>query len=407
MSRLPRVLARRWLRVPCLGVLCACVLFAGCATFEDRLSAMDSPAEIAQATADYLVRVVGDESCAVAIATREGNVFCGAAGHANEHSLFRIASLTKFFVEESFLRLHAAGRLDLDRPVTCYSKMDLPPECARVTLRDLLRNRSGLPREFLHPWNPVDMFTALRSALVGSHVYAGFDSRGDFARELGHDSWRKGLGATGEVYSNVGYGLAGTVAEDALGVDLETILKSELLKSLGSADTTFVPRGTQTNRLTRACAGALPFLVRHGQDVPDHRLGDALRGAGGLFSSSADCIHFFVSLWPRVDDALRGRPVESCREGESRGLLCVKVLPSGRRVLYRAGVIYGGASFVCFDPRARTVVVALRNATSWPDPCLFEVVEALAAREQVVTSRALDRSHSKSQCFDIEQQEKS
>ena len=51
------------------------------------------------------------------------------------------------------------------------------------------------------------------------------------------------------------------------------------------------------------------------------------------------------------------------------------VLPSGRRIVYRAGMIYGGASFVGYDPSTRTLVVILRNVTSWPDQRGFDVME--------------------------------
>ena len=38
----------------------------------------------------------------------------------------------------------------------------------------------------------------------------------------------------------------------------------------------------------------------------------------------------------------------------------------GRRILYRFGMIYGGGSFVAFDPASRRFLVILRNVTSWP-----------------------------------------
>ena len=115
--------------------------------------------------------------------------------------------------------------------------------------------------------------------------------------------------------------------------------------------------------------------------MPDHRLGDALRATGGLFSSAADCAALFASYWPLVDAQLREREIASCPDEAVFGLLRVHVLPSGRRVLYRAGMIYGGASFVGFDPGTRTVVVILRNVTSWPDKRGFAVMEALRAHQ--------------------------
>ena len=169
--------------------------------------------------------------------------------------------------------------------------------------------------------------------------------------------------------------------EDALGKSLEAVLRDELTGPRHLADTTYEPTDDQTNRLTRACAGHLPWLVRRRHEVPDHRLGDALRATGGLFSSAADCAALFASYWPLVDAQLREREIASSPDEAVFGLLRVHVLPSGRRVLYRAGMIYGGASFVGFDPGTRTVVVILRNVTSWPDKRGFAVMEALRAHQ--------------------------
>ena len=351
---------------------------AGCTTMRDRLAGVQSVREVAQATADFYVADGGDDTCVVGVVRGEsGEPVFACAGGADEHSLYRIASLSKMFLYPILFQLHADGRLDLDRPVAAYSKLKLPPECARVTLRDLLENRSGLPREFLTPWNPVDMWTAFHCGFVGSHIYAEFDEREEFAREMWRSKWRAALRKGGNVYSNMGFGLLGMAVEDALGRDLETILAEELTRPRGLTDTTYFPQGDQTNRLTRACAGHLPWLVRRRHEVPDHRLGDALRSTGGLFSSAADCLAFFRSCWPLVDAYIKDRPLESYPDEAVYGLLRVHVLPNGRRVVYRAGMIYGGASFVGYDPVSRTLVVILRNVTSWPDRRGFDVMERL------------------------------
>ena len=361
-------------------VLALLLAGSGCRTIDDRLAEAASPQEIAQATADYYVADAQDESCAVAVVTPEGTTFA-CAGAATAHTLFRIASLSKVFLHPVLLNLHAEGRLNLDRPVTAYAKLDLPPEYGAVTLRDLLLNRSGLPREFILRWEPFDMLVAFSCGFFGTHIYAAFDTRERFARMAWRPWWRHAVRARREIYSNVGFGLLGMAVEDALGKPLEAVLRDELTGPRHLADTTYEPTGDQTNRLTRACAGHLPWLVRRRQEVPDHRLGDALRATGGLFSSAADCAALFASYWPLIDAQLREREIASCPDEAVFGLLRVHVQPSGRRVLYRAGMIYGGASFVGFDPGTRTVVVILRNVTSWPDKRGFAVMEALRARQ--------------------------
>ena len=344
----------------------------------DRLADARDIREVAQAAADFYVSDGDDDTCVVGVVRGDGEAVFACAGGADEHSLYRIASLSKMFLYPVLLQLHADGKLNLDRPVSVYSKLMLPPECARVTLRDLLENQSGLPREFLTPGNPVDMWTAFRCGFVGSHIYADFDTREGFAREMWRPRWRAAMRKGGNVYSNMGFGLLGMTVEDALGRDLETILAEKLTRPRGLADTTYLPQGDHTNRLTRACAGHLPWFVRRRHEVPDHRLGDALRATGGLFSSVSDCLTFFRSCWPLVDNYIKDRPLESYPDEAVYGLLRVHVLSNGRRIVYRAGMIYGGASFAGYDPSTRTLVVILRNVTSWPDRRGFDVMERVA-----------------------------
>jgi len=359
----------------CLFAACALTL-AGCRTIESRLAEARTPQAVAQAVADYYVTDAEDESCAVAIVTPTETLFA-SAGSATEHSLFRIASLSKLFLHPVLLKLHAQGRLDLDRSVSSVSTLDLPPEYGRVTLRDLLLNRSGLPREFIVRWEPFDTWRAFSCGFFGTDVYAAFESRDDFARMTWRPWWRWAVRTPRVRYSNMGFGLLGTAVEDALGQSLEEILRAELTVPLSLSDTAYEPRDDQTNRLTRACAGHLPWLTRRGGDVPDHRLGDALRATGGLFSSAADCATLFDAYWAVIDAQLAARDIATCNDDDTIGLLKVKVLDDGSRVLYRAGMIYGGASFVGFDVRTRTIVVILRNVTSWPDKRGFSVLEAL------------------------------
>ena len=362
-------------RIGHLALLVICAT-AGCRTIDDRLADATTPRDIAQAVADYYVQDADDESCSVAI-VQSNHVVFASAGSADEHALFRIASLSKLFLHPVLLKLHDEGRINLDRPVSSASKLDLPPEYGCITLRDLLLNRSGLPREFIVRWEPFDMLAAFSCGFFGTHIYSAFDTRESFAKMTWRPWWRHAVKARRELYSNMGFGLLGTAVEDELGMTLEEILRQELTTPLDLADTAYDPQGEQTNRLTRACAGHLPWLIRRRHDVPDHRLGDALRATGGLFSSAADCAKVFSSYWPVIDEQMRERDISAYADDAVFGLLRVKTLSSGHRVLYRSGMIYGGASFVGFDPETRTIVVILRNVTSWPDKRGFAVMERI------------------------------
>lgn len=348
----------------------------GCVTIQDRLSGGRSVEEIVQAAADYYVKDGRDDSCVIACVTAKG-VVRGAAGAADEHSLFRIASLSKLYMHLVVLNLVREGRIDLDRPVTFYSQLGLPPEYSAVTLRDLLDNRSGLPREFMILFDPRDTWLFLCCGLMGSHIYCDFDTREQFVEKTWRPWWRRCLRQKREIYSNMGFGLLGMVLEDALEMSLEKMLQEELGRPLHLEDTTFDPEPLYANRLTRACAGQVPWFTRRGREVPDNRLGSALRATGGLFSSISDCEKVFSAYWDAIEAQMRARSIDAYDDDAVFGLLRVKVLSSGRRILYRAGMIYGGASFVGFDPVDRRIVIVLRNVTSWPDKRAFAILEAL------------------------------
>ena len=311
----------------------------------------------------YMLRV-RDPECAVASDR-------GIAG--DPHRIFRIGSLGKLFLDCAVRRMAREGRFDLDRSARSVSLLDLPPEYDSVTLRDLLENKSGLPREFLDPWNPLDWHTALMCGLAGTHLYAGFDSREDFAAEIRKERYRGFVRRRKPAYSNVGFALFAMCAEDMCGMPVDELLKCGLVHPLGLEDTSFCPVGEARDRLTAPCAGKLPWLYRRGTEVPEHRLGAALRGAGSVFSSAADCRKVFSAYWSEIDASLAGRRLEECDEDEVLGLLRMRTLDDGRCILYRFGMIYGGGSFVAFDPASRRFLVILRNVTSWPAAEDFEL----------------------------------
>ena len=332
------------------------ILAHGCVTFPER-------ADLG-GIRDFYLNEVGDPECAVASDEE-------IAG--DPHRIFRIASLGKLFVDLALRRMDAEGRIDLDRSVRSVSKLDLPPEFDSVTLRDLLENRSGLPREFLNPWNPLDWHTALMCGLVGSHIYGEFESIDDFRAEL---TSRRSLAFVRErvpQYSNMGFALLTLCVVDMTGLTIDEIIHNELVVPLGLDDTSFCPIGEARDRLTPPCAGKLPWLRRRGSVVPEHRLGPALRGMGSVFSSAADCAKVFKEYWRIVDSSLVGKRLSDCPENDVLGLLRVHELKDGRRILFRFGMIYGGGSFVAFDPQSRRFLVILRNVTSWPAAEDFEM----------------------------------
>ena len=338
-------------RKPVVAAAFAIAIAAGCVSLP-VLDGADSVAAIRK----FYVDGVGDAACSVAVVHGDGRMeFAG-----DSRAIYRVGSLTKLFVSEALERMAAKGAIDLDAPVTQYSRYSLSSAYGAITLRMLMEHRSGMPTDFLNPWNPIAWHEALCSGLLGSHLYEWFDAREDFER--GCNSWRTLSFLEDRVpqYSNFGFALLVSAVEDFTGRSIDDILRKEVSEPMGLRDTAFVPNADQVARILPACAGKLPWMARRGSTVPVHRLGPALVGMGGLYSSAADCARFFS----RSDLSRPGR-------------LCERVLPSGRKIDYRFGMIYGGETFVCRDRTTGTLLVILRNVTSWPAAEDFEIADRL------------------------------
>ena len=349
------------------SIVCALAL-AGCTTWPGLDS--DDPADEIRR---FYVEQVGDPSCSVAI-VRGGRIsFAG-----DPHTIYRIGSLTKLFVAEAIRRLAAKGEIDLDAPVTRYSRYSLPEEYGSVTLRDLMLHRSGLPMDFLNPWNPLAWHRALMCGLTGAHIYEAFDEREDFAEACNFARTRRFLAERKPQYSNVGFALLVAAVEDATGKGVGAILREELTEPLGLRDTTFALDGDQAARCARPSAGKLPWLARRGSPVEAHPLGPALQGMGGLWSSAADCARF-LSRGDHLD----------------LGSLCVRKLRSGRTIGYRFGMIYGGESFMCRDQATGGILIILRNVTSWPAAEDFEMADRLFSRDERKMKSGIHRTAEK------------
>jgi len=299
------------------------------------------------------------------LAYRDNVVTVRDAVGSSDHRIFRIGSATKLMMEPVLWKLEDTGKVNFDRPVTDYFRDPLPPEFGRITLRQLHDNKTGFPREFLSPWSLGDLDDALSCGLMGTHLYRKFDARKDFVRCLWTEDVRAAVRKGGSEYSNMGYALMMMAILDVTGQSLEELCQEHLVKPYGLKDTTFAPGPGMLNRLTPACAGHLPWLYPAGMEVPDHRGGDVLMCAGGMLSSASDMLRVAYVILPHLD--------------RSKGILCKHRLDCGRTVYYRSGMVYGGHSFVGFDPQAKRAVVVLKNVTCWDNDEGFDLMESLIA----------------------------
>jgi CubicO group peptidase (beta-lactamase class C family) len=211
-----------------------------------------------------------------------------AYGHnANEHSLFRIASMSKSFTASAVLMLRDMGALALDDPLALhvpeYSSLSGPTaDSPAITIRHLLTMASALATD--DPWGDRHLDISdddLDNVVNGAPQFAASPG-------------------TQFEYSNLGYGILGRVIHRVTGVRPQAFITERLLQPLGMHETMW--------QASQAPAGSdIVIGVREDCETPEVPLLDGgLATMGGLWSSVADLarwIGFFTDAYPARDDA--------------------------------------------------------------------------------------------------------
>jgi CubicO group peptidase (beta-lactamase class C family) len=142
---------------------------------------------------------------------------------ATPASLYRIASISKMMTTLGLMRLHEAGRVDLDADVSGYLGFSLRNPhfpLQAVTLRTLLTHTSSLRDDGGYSW---PFATPLKDVLVPGAALHG-------AGKMWSD--RAGPGAY-FTYCNLGWGVIGTVMERVTGERFDLLMGRLLLQPLG------------------------------------------------------------------------------------------------------------------------------------------------------------------------------
>jgi D-alanyl-D-alanine carboxypeptidase len=261
----------------------------------------------------------------------------GAAGVANvetgermkANARFRLESVSKAWTATIVLQLAASGRLGLDDTVARWLPGILPYG-GRITVRELLNHTSGLidnndisadPDRYIEQVRDAKLKRELRRIKSSVDADPGF--------EFSTLVWVRFAAAlpllstpgTKYHYSNIGYEVAGMIAERASGKSLARLYDEGIIEPLGLGSAAYDPQGDI------AGAHALGYLVRaNGAFVEATAWGTGGIGAeGGIVSDARDEARFLTSL-------MRGRLV-----GPSQ-LSALKTPPSGIGTTYALGL---------------------------------------------------------------------
>lgn len=201
----------------------------------------------------------------------------GSVGDVDEHTVYRIASMTKSFSAAATLWLRDAGVLRLDDPIEWHapelaSLRSGTADAPAITIRDLLTMRSGLPTDDYWADRHLDLEDAEFDAIIAGGALFAVPTGIEFE------------------YSNLGFAVLARVVERASGRRLQDVVTEELLRPLGMHATTWV----------QPLHGdwAPPLDWRDGAFVDElPPLGDGLLAAmGGLWSNVSDLAEWVAWL---------------------------------------------------------------------------------------------------------------
>jgi CubicO group peptidase (beta-lactamase class C family) len=255
---------------------------------------------------------------------------------ANAGTVYRIGSLTKMFTARAVEQLADRGKLGFDRPAARY----LPhfPWNARVTVRDLLAQRSGIPSYTDEAaLNPYAWYAP--SQLVGA---------------VGAQPLQFPAGSR-FAYSNTNYVLLGMIVQHASRMPFEDYLNEHVAAPLRLRNT------------------------RYG-DQPDEALGYTWDGRDYLRATASSPAYAFAAaaMTSNVGDLLRFlRTVRSPYYG------LMQSEQFGSRVWYASGNVNGYSAFAFVVPQTGDEAVILCNADAVDlAPLALDVISALQGSTQ-------------------------
>jgi CubicO group peptidase (beta-lactamase class C family) len=224
-------------------------------------------------------------------------------------SIFRIGSMSKQITSVATMMLVDEGKLELDAPVAQYLPelkdmqvvktdpatgdailLELEPAKRAMTIRDLLRNTSGLVYASPDYADP---------GFGNAAIHALYGAKAPFRRDKPIASFIASLGTLpllhqpGEVWEySIGYDVLGRVIEVVSGQPFDEFLQSRLFAPLRMVDTGFSVPEDKLARLV-AVPGAQPASLSGGDVTHPQTF---FSGGGGIVSTAPDFLRFCQML---------------------------------------------------------------------------------------------------------------
>ncbi|MEK4053228.1 serine hydrolase [Paenibacillus sp. FSL F4-0087] len=304
-------------------------------------------------------------------------------------TLFAIGSSTKAFTASTAALLVDQDILKWDTPVRTYLKdfkMFDPVATERLTIRDMLCHRSGLPRHEMVWYNS----SRSREELVNALQY--LEPNEDF-----RNKWQ---------YQNLMYMAAGYLVGQLKGTSWENVVQESLFNPLGMNSSVF-----SVDEMQNQSDFAFPYMDQNGENtrIPFRKI-DAVGPAGSINSNLVDMIawvQFQLNQGQQGGKQLISKEqlaiTHSPQMASDSPFYC-KELPvstygvgwmidsyRGHAMIHHGGAIDGFASQVAFLPEEQIGVVVLCNThgSILPYTISFNVIDRLLELEPVDWSERL------------------
>lgn len=302
---------------------------------------------------------------AVLVAQDGRPILARGYGYANDTlapidrgTLFDIGSISKQFTAALALRLHRAGKLSIDKPIT-DDFPGLPAAAKGVTLRHLLNHTSGL------------------SDRAGAIQSLDFADRDEAVRLAFRSPPRAAPGERFE-YCNGGYCVAAALIERAMGGPFQSLMREELFVPAGLANTGFLDGvGLDLSNASARIVSTPGGESR--RSILEDGWGWGLRGCGGVLTSLDDLLRWDAALRGDsiFDDAARAELYAPALEGYALGWQAGRAANGDLKVSHGGGTRGYRAQLLRIP--ARGIVIAVltndrQNPAALADKLLAELL---------------------------------
>ncbi|MEX2013968.1 MAG: serine hydrolase domain-containing protein [Parcubacteria group bacterium] len=274
--------------------------------------------------------------------------------HANEKTLYHIASISKTFTSVAILQLVEQKKIRLNDRVVKYVKWfkgkNKNGSLENITIKQLLSNTSGIWRDGDTPhWVTGRFPKELRSKEIADLI---FKSGSEFK------------------YSNYGFSILGEVIESVTSLKYEEYVEKNILNRLGMNSTS----PDYKKGLKNIAEGYGRVIPDYKREKFNHYTANAYAPATGFVSNAVDLAKYITNLPVHESKKLLKdktkqimfRPIKITEDKDKYCLGIEMYNLDGKKIYGHSGGFQGFLTQIAFDPVNQLGIVVLTNALGAP-----------------------------------------